>query len=398
MTSRSSRKLELLASRRERACCGPQRRGPRARCAARPWPRSPGTRCHASAPSTHTASRLGAACLRVDVPVRSRSPSGCFRAQFATGGLAVLAGGAGLALLRSASKLAWDSMVRRCVVRAEFDSRDDSYRWLVLWLASHPHYAGTKRFSVLTSLRRLGASSMETDSLAQGQGGAGVMLVPSGTSLMRHRGHWIVVERNQEDDSKQSAASGRERETLTLHIIGGDKAYLFALIAEAKKAFSERERARTAVYFIDEYGSWNRVSSKPARPGSSVILHQPGQVCISYVHYTHAHAHTLSLARTHTHTHARPLSLSHARTHTRSHGRTHAHAQTVALSLSALTPCITLSRAHTCTCSCMHAHRSRICLPTVEDFCSPRRGTASEEFRIGAATCYTALQAQERPL
>ena len=60
------------------------------------------------------------------------------------------------------------------------------------------------------------------------------MLVPSGTSLMRHRGHWIVVERNQEDDSKQSAASGRERETLTLHMIGGNKEGLIKLIAEAK--------------------------------------------------------------------------------------------------------------------------------------------------------------------
>ena len=61
----------------------------------------------------------------------------------------------------------------------------------------------------------------------------------------RHRGHWIVVERNQEDDSKQSAVSGRERETLTLHIIGGSKEGLIALIAEAKTCFLERERART---------------------------------------------------------------------------------------------------------------------------------------------------------
>jgi hypothetical protein len=61
----------------------------------------------------------------------------------------------------------------------------------------------------------------------------------------RHRGHWIVVERNQEDDSKQSAASGRERETLTLHIIGGNKEGLIKLITEAKRCFLERERART---------------------------------------------------------------------------------------------------------------------------------------------------------
>ena len=63
-----------------------------------------------------------------------------------------------------------------------------------------------------------------------------------------------------------------------MHILGGTKDGLLELIAEARAAFQERERARTAVYFIDEYGSWTRVSSKPARPGNSVILGSRGQV------------------------------------------------------------------------------------------------------------------------
>lgn len=170
-------------------------------------------------------------------------------------------------------------LVRKFVVRAEFDSRDDSYRWLVAWLAEHPHYATTKRFSVLTTLKRLGASAMETDGTHHHEqsGQPPVLLVPSGTSLFQHRGQWILVDRNREDD-KQSAASGRERETLTLHILNGTKDALLGLISEAQTLYAERERARTAVYLIDEYGSWNRVATKPSRPASSVILGDPQQV------------------------------------------------------------------------------------------------------------------------
>lgn len=117
---------------------------------------------------------------------------------------------------------------------------------------------------------------MDSDAGASQQQQSDVLLVPSGTSILWHRGNWMIVDRNKEDD-KQSAASGRERETLTLHIIGGTKDSLLDLISEARTCFSERERTRTAVYFVDEYGSWTRVSSKPARPGSSVILER-GQV------------------------------------------------------------------------------------------------------------------------
>jgi len=192
----------------------------------------------------------------------------------------VLAGGAGLALVRSISKFAWDGVVRKVVLRAEFDSRDDSYRWLVAWLAEHPHYATTKRFSVLTTLRRLGASADPSDSSDSDN----VLLIPSGTSFLRHRGLFMIIDRNKEDD-KQSASSGRERETLTVHIVGGTKLSLLDLISEARSNFMERQRARTAVYFIAEYGSWTRVSSKPARPGSSVILGKAGQVHQSVNNY-----------------------------------------------------------------------------------------------------------------
>ena len=186
----------------------------------------------------------------------------------------MLVGGAGIALLRAGSRIAWAAILAKAVVRAEFDSRDDSYRWLVAWLADHPHLAGSRRFSVLTSLRRIGASAMEADCAGtQPARSAGVLLIPAGASLLRHAGRWLLLQRSREDDAQNGV-----RERLTLYMLGGNVDALLALITEARDRFQELERARTAVYFIDEYGSWTRVSSKPARPASSVVLGRPDQV------------------------------------------------------------------------------------------------------------------------
>ena len=195
--------------------------------------------------------------------------------QFATGGLAVLAGGAGLAALRSLANVAFDAVLRRLVLRAEFDSRDDSYRWLTAWLADHPHFQTTRRFSVVTTLRRLGASSIEDDGQGSGQGG--VILLPLGTAIMRHKHSWLIVARERHTDTRPTD-TGKERETLTFHIPGGTKHDLLELVEEARTAFEARQRGWTSIYHMDEYGSWGRVGAKPSRPASSVILHDATQV------------------------------------------------------------------------------------------------------------------------
>ena len=102
----------------------------------------------------------------------------------------MLAGGVFLSALRSLAQLLCDAVAERLAVRAEFDSRDDSYRWLLAWLMTHPHYAAGTRFSVLTTLKRVGASSMN-ESPEQSD----VMLVPTGRSFFRHGNTWLVAER-----------------------------------------------------------------------------------------------------------------------------------------------------------------------------------------------------------
>ncbi len=191
--------------------------------------------------------------------------------QFATGGFAVLAGGAGLAGMRTLFNLACDAVLRRVVLRAEFDSRDDSYRWMAAWLAAHPHFQTTRRFSVATTLRRLGASSLDDDP------SNGIILIPTGTSVIRHKGAWLLVGRERHTEARVTD-TGKERETLTFQILGGTKSELQELVEEARQAFEERQKGWTNVFHMDEYGNWSRVGSKPSRPASSVILGDPSQV------------------------------------------------------------------------------------------------------------------------
>ena len=181
----------------------------------------------------------------------------------------MLVTGAGLAAARSLSQAAWELVLRRYVVRAEFDSRDDSYRWLISWLAEHPSQMETKHFSVTTTLRRLGHSQLSSDD------DGGLLLIPTGRSVLRYAGRWLLISRERQEE--RAGTSGKERESLTLQLLGGSREQLVQLVEEARAAYVEREQSRTSVYFVDEYGSWTCVSSMPSRTLISVVLGTPEQ-------------------------------------------------------------------------------------------------------------------------
>ena len=63
--------------------------------------------------------------------------------------------------------------MRRCVVTAEIDSRDDSYRWVLTWLMSHPELATNTHFTVSTTLRRYGHTAPEDEESSGGSDGLG---------------------------------------------------------------------------------------------------------------------------------------------------------------------------------------------------------------------------------
>ena len=192
---------------------------------------------------------------------------------FASGGLTVLAGGAALALARAAGQLLWGLALRRCVVRAEFDSRDDSYRWIIAWLTQNASFRASTHFTVTTTLQRLGSSSTAADPDDE-PAGPPVLLVPLGTHALWRNGGLLWFRRERQDD-KASLASTKEREALTLYSLGPSRAPVDTLIAEARALYAAQAHARTSVYHNDEYGTWRLCARRPPRPLASVVLADP---------------------------------------------------------------------------------------------------------------------------
>ena len=195
---------------------------------------------------------------------------------------------AGAALIAASVRLirreAMQLALRCFAVRAEFDSRDDSYRWMLQWLTSHPQLQNTHRFSVCTTLRRVGHTTLseEEDPTSVSLPGmdadiscaaTGLHFVPTGTAVIRLESGRVCVFRRE----RRQTTTTHEHESLNLHILCGTRADVRALVCEARMAYLERDRLRTGIYFADEYGGWNRVASKPARPLRSVVLSQPNQ-------------------------------------------------------------------------------------------------------------------------
>jgi len=95
------------------------------------------------------------------------------------------------------------------------------------------------------------------------------MLVPTGRSIFRHGNTWLVAERECKD-----ATEGQARDKLRVLLV---KAAFRQLIDEARQVFAAKHEGHTAIYFVDEYGGWARVGSKPSRPASSIILGKLGE-------------------------------------------------------------------------------------------------------------------------
>lgn len=181
----------------------------------------------------------------------------------ASGGLAVLAAGTTLALARSGARLALDMVLRHYVARVDFDSRDDSYRWMTTLLLEHEALSDSRRFTACTTLGRLGESPVNASS--------GLLLIPSGTSVWRFGGRWVVAVRERQDDIR----GNKERESLSLHVLFGSRSDILEIVADAKERYERLCRQRIAIYYVDEYGNWNSAGTRAARPLSSVVLADP---------------------------------------------------------------------------------------------------------------------------
>jgi hypothetical protein len=211
---------------------------------------------------------------------------------------AVAAAGALAAAAAATLSLAGSALASRLIFEAEVDSRDDAYRWLMLWLSlSNSGGSGgaaasrASRVSVTTSMRAFGTSTDVPVTIEGGDNGDGssddedektpttktapfALLPAPGTHLIWHNNSrpFIVSRRRSPGHSPSNARLLPETLTLRTPRRGGRAATL-ALLRDARRAYRRHARGATAVHGVDASGMyWELAGTRPRRPLSSVVL------------------------------------------------------------------------------------------------------------------------------
>ncbi|KAG0347162.1 mitochondrial chaperone [Podila humilis] len=178
--------------------------------------------------------------------------------QFAAGGFQLALIGGVLAGIRLIGHHVLEYLKKRVVVTAEFDSRDESYSWILNWLSDHPYAQKATNFSVSTTIAR-GAQKLN------GEGGDGAM--PATYFLPapgRFRDRSMHRERARPAGSTVATA-GAPVENITISTFGRSRELIQALILEAQAKFIDRDKSRTVIFAADQYGAWRRTKSRPKR-------------------------------------------------------------------------------------------------------------------------------------
>ncbi|KAG0214166.1 hypothetical protein BGX33_002413 [Mortierella sp. NVP41] len=132
--------------------------------------------------------------------------------QFAAGGFQLALIGGILAGIRVLGGHAIEYLKRQIVVSAEFDSRDESYSWILLYRER---------------------------------------VRPAGGTV---------------------ATSGSPVENITISTLGRSRELIQSLILEAQRKFIDRDKARTVIFAADQYGNWRRTKSRPKRPLDTIVM------------------------------------------------------------------------------------------------------------------------------
>ncbi len=158
----------------------------------------------------------------------------------------------------------WNAIARKVTTRVEFDSRDDSFRWVMEWLLDNKYaqkYAGVY-VCAASPAKVYGFSGRTKDEPDAPQLTPGEGLHWLTTS----DGSWVFLTRRN-----KGARGNARQETLTCLMVGG-RAKVDRFIAECATACRQKDLMRTLVYTGGEHGSWNMAQARVRRPIHTVIV------------------------------------------------------------------------------------------------------------------------------
>jgi mitochondrial chaperone BCS1 len=153
-------------------------------------------------------------------------------------------------------------------VTLETSNDDDTFYWLVRWLAAHPYSQRTRRLALATPI----SGDYDRPRLVSQTEDANrprFLLSPApGVHLLWFRGRPILITRTKEEKAKESF---KRPETLHVRAIGRSRAGLCAMIEEAYALSNERKKDQLVVYTY-QFNCWQESVRGTKRPFDSVVL------------------------------------------------------------------------------------------------------------------------------
>jgi chaperone BCS1 len=195
--------------------------------------------------------------------------------QFFSGGLTLMVIGGAVALLRRLPGMLWGFVVRRLSISVEIPDRDPAFRWVQAWVAEQRYARRARNLSLTTTWESPDPDpDVDTDPdycFASGRlSEARFVLSPApGTHVMTYRGHLMFLYRARRD--LESGGMQAFQETLTLQILGGNRATVDGLLKEAHRAALPKAPG-VNVFSASRHGCWVSSSWLPRRPLGSIVL------------------------------------------------------------------------------------------------------------------------------
>jgi chaperone BCS1 len=193
---------------------------------------------------------------------------------FFSGGLTLMLIGSAMAFLRRLPARIWGFVERRLSITVEIPDRDPAFRWVQAWLGDQRYARRARDLSLTTTWINTEIDpTIDTDPNYNHPTGAAseakFLLTPApGIHLMTYRRRILIMYRSRRE--LQNGAPLAYQESLALQLIGGSRAMIEELLAEAHAASFPKTPGVNILTGRNE--CWDATSWQSRRPLESVVL------------------------------------------------------------------------------------------------------------------------------
>ena len=173
--------------------------------------------------------------------------------QFLSGGAILAVLGMGLVYLRNIPQQIYSWLCRRFILRIDILDRDESFSWIVAWLAQHPYKYRCRLISVNTNNGKI------------------VLSPAPGTHFFFYKRRLMILRRSRQEGGDLKGGLLGIQEKFDLTIFSRNVVLINELINEAQKVADPINKSVIKIY-RGNWNIWTFVRTQPVRNLETVIL------------------------------------------------------------------------------------------------------------------------------